>query len=188
MEALRENLTIETIWEKYNQLLRNFIARRVKKEPETDDILQEVFIKIHLNISKLKDLEKLRAWIFQIARNAIVDYYRKSKYPDELEESKLTGEFSIDNDPYFLLSKSIKAMIDLLPGKYSEALIYTYCYGISQKELSEILNISFSTARSRVQRAKKKLRELYIECCRFELDNHGNIIDYYPRCSCRNYN
>lgn len=68
-----------------------------------------------------------------------------------------------------------------LPDKYREALQLTEIQGYSQKQMSELLDLSFSGAKSRVQRGRVKLREMLEACCRFELDRYGNILEYESR-------
>jgi len=67
---------------------------------------------------------------------------------------------------------------------YREALILTEYQGLTQKELGEKLGISFSGAKSRVQRAREKLKTMLLDCCHFEIDRLGRVIDYQPRCDC----
>jgi RNA polymerase sigma-70 factor (ECF subfamily) len=75
-------------------------------------------------------------------------------------------------------------MVDELPETYREALRLTEYEGLSQKELSERVGISFSGAKSRVQRARAKIKQQLLDCCHFELDHAGRIIDYQPHCAC----
>ena len=69
-------MTTEHIWEDFHAQLKHFILKRVPHEQAAEDILQDVFVKIHLHIRTLKDQQKLQGWLYQIARNAITDYYR----------------------------------------------------------------------------------------------------------------
>lgn len=70
-------MEINAIHNQFHQTLRQFIRSRVKHTDDAEDILQETFIKLSLNLQALKNTEKLQSWIFTIARNAITDYYRK---------------------------------------------------------------------------------------------------------------
>ena len=67
---------------------------------------------------------------------------------------------------------------------YSEALLLTDYEGLSQRELATRLGLSFSSAKSRVQRAREMLRQLLLDCCHFEFDRLGRVVDYQPRCDC----
>ena len=67
--------TTEKVWEDFNTGLKRFILKQVQDEPGAEDILQDVFLKIHSHIGSLKESDKLQSWIYQIARNAIADFY-----------------------------------------------------------------------------------------------------------------
>jgi RNA polymerase sigma-70 factor (ECF subfamily) len=72
-------MNIEHIWKQFYAPLRGFVAKRVSNHDEVDDIVQNVFMKIAVHISELRDAQKIRTWIYQVTRNAIIDYYRKQK-------------------------------------------------------------------------------------------------------------
>ena len=159
-----------------NEKLFNFVNKRIKDSYLSKDIVQNVFIKVFLNIESLKNKDKVVSWIFQITRNEINDYFRKQKFdtPDveiyeiEKEDDNLTGEFS----------KCMLPMIDLLPEKYKEAIILSEINNLSQKDLAKQLNISYSGAKSRVQRGREQLKSSLYKCCNISADKYGNIIDY----------
>ncbi len=71
--------TTEDIWREYRERLRAFVKRRVKDPAATDDILQDVFIKMQTRLDSLKDKAKLQSWMYQITKNALIDYYRSKK-------------------------------------------------------------------------------------------------------------
>ncbi|MFN0200337.1 MAG: sigma factor-like helix-turn-helix DNA-binding protein, partial [Bacteroidia bacterium] len=68
-----------------------------------------------------------------------------------------------------------------IPYKYAEALILTDIKGLSQQELADKLGISLSGAKSRVQRGREKLKEMLMECCIFEFDARGQVVNYEPK-------
>lgn len=171
----------EEVWRSFYSPLRNFIIKRVKSEQDADDILQNVFMKIHANLDSLKDDQKLQAWIYQITRNSIIDYYRKEKIQlqDELPPDLPSPETSVEvNEAFKEISACIRPMVQQLSNKYVHALELTEFGGYTQKQLSEELGMSISGAKSRVQRGREKLKELLLHCCNFEFDRLGNIIDY----------
>jgi RNA polymerase sigma factor (sigma-70 family) len=136
-EALLMAMTTEQIWEAFHPQLKHFILTRVPDEPSADDILQEVFLKIHTHIDTLHDQEKLESWLYQITRNTITDYYRTHKATVELSEALLLPEEPVvEDDVVKELIPSVKAMVESLPDDYREALLFTEYEGLTQKELT----------------------------------------------------
>ncbi len=178
-------MTTEQVWEAFHPRLKQFILKRIPDEQQAEDVLQEVFLKIHTRIDTLRDQEKLQSWLYQIARNAISDYYRAHRETVELAEALLLPqEPAVEDDVVKDLIPSVKAMIESLPDEYRQALLLTEYEGLTQRELAERLGLSLSGAKSRVQRAREKLRQMLLDCCHFEFDRLGRVIDYQPKCDC----
>jgi RNA polymerase sigma-70 factor (ECF subfamily) len=178
---------VEHIWRTYHKQLLSFILKRVKDKSIAEDILQEVFIKIHSKIDSLQEGRKVKAWLFQITRNTIIDYYRKADSLEDLDSP--VNDLEAENDPSALedIQTCIVPMIKSLPEDYRDALLLTELNGLSQKELSEKLKISYSAAKSRVQRGRSLLKEALSQCCSFEQDSKGRIVDYEKKASsCKN--
>lgn len=171
---------VSQIWDESRTRLKNFIARKINDPSDVEDVLQNVFFKIHQNISDLKDPEKLYPWIFQTTRNAIIDFYRERKIQTESADEFLNNlafepdEADIEEEVLGWL----EPMIGELPDKYREALLLTDLRGLTQKELSEKLEISVSGAKSRVQRGREQLREILLNCCHLEFNRGGRIVEY----------
>src|SRR5258708_40237571 len=180
------SLTTERLWEAFHTPLHGFIRKRVPDETVAEDLLQEVFLKIHLHIEALQDVKKLESWIYQITRNAIIDFYRSTRWTTSLDMPEvldLPAELH-DDDIISELFPCVQAMVRNLPEQDRQALVLTEFQGLTQKEYGERLGLSFSGAKSRVQRAREKLKQQLLECCHFELDRRGGVIDYQPQCQC----
>lgn len=175
---------LEQGWEQYSRRLRVFIRGRVWDDAEADDILQEVFIRVHRHLCCQPDWDKPDSWFYQIAHNLIIDHYRRRRELVELSDSLPADPDLPEDDPEDELALSLKEMIDELPEPYRQALLLTEYQGLSQKQLAESQGISLSGAKSRVQRARDKLRDRLLQCCHFEFDRRGGIIDYYEHCCC----
>jgi RNA polymerase sigma-70 factor (ECF subfamily) len=178
------DMPLETIWTAFGDSLKRFILSRVRDEQASEDILQDVFVKIHARIDTLNDERKLQSWVYQIARNAIVDYYRKSHTLTELSDGLSLPEKPADDEVTRRLSESVAAMVDLLPEEYRLPLVMDTFEGLSQQQIADRLGLSLSGAKSRVQRARAKLRGMLLDCCHFEFDRRGAVIDYRPRADC----
>ncbi|SKA93980.1 RNA polymerase, sigma subunit, SigZ [Caloramator quimbayensis] len=165
------------IFEDFSTLLSKYIKRHVSCKEDAEDILQDVLLKIYNNIENLNDNEKIYAYIYKIARNSIYDYYRKQNKSNENYTPEL--EYFLDDETANReISRCVKSMVDYLPEKYRQAIILTEFQGLTQKEVSEILKISLSGVKSRVQRARKLLKKMLYECCNLEFDSLGNVIDF----------
>ncbi|GHO52678.1 RNA polymerase sigma factor SigZ [Ktedonobacter robiniae] len=178
--------TIESAWQTLHDPLYRFIRRRVATEEQAEDLLQEVFLKMHTQIGSLREHDKLERWMYQIARNLIIDHYRKGRQDIPLEDAEemLPLDEIPEEDLQAQLAASVAAMIACLPHDYQEALLLTEMQGVSQKELAMRLGLSFSGAKSRVQRAREKLKQMVLDCCHIEFDRLGRVIDYYSHCGC----
>lgn len=178
--------TTERVWETFHVPLQQFIRHRVSDDATAEDLLQDVFLKIHQHVETLKDVKKLESWIYKLTRNAIIDYYRSTRQTTSLDvpEALQLPEDLPDEDVVSELFPSVRAMVMSLPAQDRQALILTEYQGLTQKELAERLGLSVSGAKSRVQRARAKLKQQLLDCCHFELDRRGHVIDYQPRCAC----
>lgn len=162
--------------------VRRFIARRV--EPAAlDDLVQEVFLKVHESASELRDVERLGPWLFRIARNVVIDHLRKRRTRghtslDEAHEpSTLEPELNFNEE----MAAWFRPMMDLLPEEYRVALQLTEIEGLTQRELADRVGLSLSGTKSRVQRAKQLLEGIVRACCHVEVDARGNFVSCTPR-------
>lgn len=174
----------EIVWNNLNTCLQQFIRRRVPDAATADDLLQDVYLKVHTHVGALRDPDRLESWVYQIARNVINDYYRAQKPLDEITDMIPAPEDDGDDPVIERLRLGVRNMIALLPDEYREAILLTEYQGLTQQQMAERLGISLPAAKSRVQRGKKMLREYFLLCCRFQFDRLGKVIDYQPRHPC----
>lgn len=177
-------LDTEYIWEAFHQPLYRFIHRRVADEMAAEDLLQDVFLKIHQHGDELQDIKKLESWIYQITRNVIIDFYRSSRPASSLDAPEVLDlpEELPDDDIVTELLPCVRAMVNSLPEQDRQAIVLTEYQGLTQKELAERTGLSLSGAKSRVQRAREKIKQQLLACCHFELDRRGHVINYHSRC------
>jgi RNA polymerase sigma-70 factor (ECF subfamily) len=172
----------ERVWHDLHGDLRAFIGSRINDTHAAEDILQDVFTRIHTHASTLRDETRLQSWIYQITRNAIIDHYRSQKSTLELPDTLVAPDDDHEVDPASALAPCIKEMVEELPDKYREALRLTEYEGLTQIEAAQRLGLPLSTFKSRVQRARDQIRSTLLECCHFEFDRLNRIINYYPHC------
>jgi RNA polymerase sigma-70 factor, ECF subfamily len=175
-------ITSQQVWRDHKNPLERFILSKVKRQEETEDILQEVFVKVHSNLHLLKDESRLTSWVFTIARNEIHNYFRKQR------SHRTNQAFWMEEDEKNADNASIAAcivpFIDKLPQKYRTAIVLADLKKLHQQHIAEKLSISYTGAKSRVQRARKLLHKYLTACCKIVSDRYGNIISQEPKGKC----
>lgn len=171
------NIDTQVIWDSFSRSLRRFLLPQVACAHDADDLLQEIFIKIHLKHHTLTKEESLPSWVWQITRNTLLDYHKKRKVPlTPVEQAALLPAEINAIEINHLMADCIRPYLDLLPSAQREALQLADLENISQKALAEKWGVSHSGAKSRVQRARAELHGLFQQCCHVKADAYGNII------------
>ena len=170
-------MEIEQIWTEYRYSLKAFLNKNLANSSDTEDVLQEILIKVHQNMYQLHDVNKIKSWLFQIAHNAIADYYRKKAQQQNLA-TKSDGLRDDDDDIYQQLINCVEPFIQALEPDEAELLSAIDIQGLSQKHYAELNNIKYSTLKSRVKKSRINLQRLFNQCCHFELDSHGRLVGF----------
>jgi len=166
-------------WQSHERELLGYLRHRLNGAAEAEDLLQEVFLKAVRQGQAFCSIENARAWLFQVARNAVTDHQRGAKahvaLPDDLALPP--------ND-----SAAVDGLAGCVPrvlGELAEAdrLAITLCdiEGVSQQALAERLGLTLPGAKSRLQRARARLRARLIEACQVRFDEHGQVCCFTPR-------
>jgi RNA polymerase sigma-70 factor (ECF subfamily) len=170
------------IYRDFDAGLRRFLGRRLSDPAAVEDVLQETYLRIHRRANSLREPGRLQGWVYQIAHNALVDHYRRQRETLELTET-VPADIDDENEAQRALARSMRDLLGCLPEKYGQALLLTEFEGLTQQALAERLGLSLTGAKSRVQRAREKLREALLDCCHVELDRLGHVLHYEPRCA-----
>ena len=179
------------IWSNVHQGLHAFIAKRVADDAQSDDILQEVFLRVHRQLGRLNDPDRVIAWLYQIARNAIVDYHRASGRRRE-QPVGLSGDMelitprslpAVDQSGQLRteLAACLRPMLDRISKDYREAVTLVELEGLTHQAAAKRLGLSVSGMKSRVQRGRKQLKQMLQDCCLIQLDRRGGVADYELR-------
>ena len=186
----------EGIWYEFHDRLRFFIARRVDNEADVEDILPNVFLRVHQSLGTLHRADRLVSWLYQVTRNAIADYYRAAERRREIP-TDFTLETEADRDGVYgniainlfdsdeqrakaveELANCLRPMTHHLPAHYRDAISFVELEGLTQREAAERFGLSFSGMKSRVQRGRQMLKRMLHECCQIHLGPDGRIADY----------
>jgi len=164
-------------------LLVPFVSKRVDPQ-DVDDVLQNVFVRIQRGLGELRESDKLVAWGYQIARNAIVDHARRASVRRHEALDRVAAAAAPHEDDGDVAASELAPLlghfITMLPEAYREALQMTELDGMTQAEAARRAGLTLSGMKSRVQRARSQLRALLEGCCEIELDARGGIIDVEP--------
>ena len=177
-------MKLEPIWAEYRIGIKAFLHSKISNSADVDDLLQEILIKTHKNIGNIRSQGSIKSWLFQIANHSIIDFYRRNKAFTELDQEDSLSESlwleQQERDIKQELSVCIAPFIQALDEEDAELLTAIDIQGESQKQYAESLGISYSTLKSRVQKARSQLRDLFEGCCKMQLDAQGNLMDYDP--------
>ncbi len=148
-------------------LLRYIVRLGCKNSFVADDLLQEIFIKIYIHLNEYDPFLQFSSWIYRIAHNEIVSYFRKEKRRSSvLTRDELLGLFeNITDDADVIAHESeqhtaqeIQAALDRLEPKYRDVIVLKYFEEKSYEEISDILLIPQGTVATLINRAKKKIK------------------------------
>ncbi len=174
----------ERAWHEFGDELRRYFARRVRDPVVAEDLRQETFVRLLGSVGKLDDGDEIAPWIFRIARSVLVDAHRRNR-ARRVRDATWTQEPEDPTEEFNgVVASWLRPMLESLPVHDREALELTEFGGLTQRALADHLGMGVSGAKSRVQRARARLRRAVEECCRVEVDRRGNVIDYAPRACC----
>ena len=175
---------IETTWKNLRGELRGFFVGQVGEPATADDLLQVVFLKLHRHAGNLKEKTAPRAWLYRVARHAVIDHWRQRRETTELPGDLVQTEAPTEELIQARLAACLRPMIESLPAVYADALHLTELDVLPQAEAARRLGISLTALKSRVRRGRAQLKEILLQCCEFELSTAGQVLDYWPRGGC----
>jgi RNA polymerase sigma-70 factor, ECF subfamily len=183
--------TVEEVWREFETSLRAYVGRRVADPHRADDVVSEVFLRVHRNLHTLEDDDRLAKWLFTIARNAVTDEYRRAGRLNEnlVDAATLDGvDDSVtatdDRDAIAELAACVRPLLRCLPDHYRRAVEVVDLQGVAQVDAARQEGISLSGMKSRVQRGRRELRAVLRECCSVTLDAQGMPLDFAPNGAC----
>jgi RNA polymerase sigma-70 factor (ECF subfamily) len=173
-------------WRQYQGELRGFFAQRSGSAGAADDLLQEVFLRALMQGQDFSRIDNQRAWLFRVARNLLVDRLRLRKeqvpLPDDLCADTET-EMGSDSDlaPVDVLSHCLPRVLSELSADDRQAITLCDLQGLTQSDYARLLGLSLAAAKSRVQRARRRLQAQLISACQVSFDDTGRVCCFVPR-------
>lgn len=173
-------VTTNEVWNEFSASVLDYFQSKVKDRHVAEDLRQDVFIKIHKHMDEVRQREKLSHWISVVMRNTLVDYW-KTKTDKPLEKLPSLKADAEQTHEEHLAERCVRNMIRQIPEKYAAPLALSDLEGVKQKEVAEQLNLSLSGAKSRIQRGREMLKDAIQSCCKVELNERNEIVDYECR-------
>lgn len=170
------SIQVEQVWKQYQVSIKAFLHKNVSNRSDVDDLLQEILIKTYQNLPTVQDNAKVKSWLFQVANNTIIDFYRRNGKPElsaeslwyDVEESSVVEQ----------LARCVEPFIKALPSEDAQLLTAIEINGVSQKEYAKQQNINYSTLKSRLKKSRSKLKNLFDDCCKMTIDSQGNLMEF----------
>jgi RNA polymerase sigma-70 factor (ECF subfamily) len=167
-------------WRDIEARLRPYVARRVPTAAEADDVIQEILVRVHKGLRSLQDGERFGGWVYRIAERAIADAARSRARMPIAEARDVAGDSDATSDEaadlQLELGECVALFVARLPSPYREAITLTELQGLTQKDAADMLGVSVSGMKSRVQRGRERIRAMFEECCEISLDCRGRVV------------
>ena len=182
----------DAAWRALDERIHAFVARRVSRS-DAEDLAQDVLLRLHSHLGRLRERDRLEAWAYQIARNRIADHWRsraavRDSALDELDDDRVVAEPAADDavsvETRAELARCVHPMVERLAEPYREAILLTDLGDRTQAEAAAHLGVSVPGMKSRVQRGRARLEALLRACCRIELDRRGQVVELEQVGSC----
>jgi RNA polymerase sigma-70 factor, ECF subfamily len=157
------NSKFEKLYDTYYNCIYRYIYASVKDKWNAEDIIATVFMKIYDARSKIQDIEGSKNWVFKIAHNTIIDFYRKNnkvicvnKFFEQGEEDAALEEVLIKDE-----FEKVNVQILRLPEEIQQIIYMRYYGELKYKEIAEVLNKPESTIKTIIYRTLENLKEMY---------------------------
>lgn len=161
IEKAKDRPKFEQLYARYEQLMFRTAFRILKQPQDAEDAVHQACLSIAKNISKISELDcpKTRAWIVTIVERKALDMLRAAKRHPAVPLDEATLGVSAEYMGENLLAKAILQ----LPAAYRECILLKYHHGYSTKEVARLMHLTPANASKLIQRAKEKLKELYLK-------------------------
>lgn len=180
--AIPQALT-EPMWREVIAQLRAFVRRRIADPDRADDLVGDIVLRIHQKLGSVDDQEKLAHWVSRVARNAVIDEYRRAarsreQLLDTTTETAIGPDADDASSVLDELSRCLRPLLAGLPAEQRRAVEMVDLDGMPQADAARREGVSLSGMKSRVQRGRRRLAELLGQCCTLTLDARGVPMDY----------
>ncbi len=180
MDSTSAYTCLSRAWRTHKLEIRSFLMNRIADKAETDDLLQDVFLKALFLGKSFCDIDNPRAWLFQVARNMVIDRFRLNRahvpLPEELPADAESAMDSVD-----ALTQCLPRILSELSAEDRAAITLCDLNGITQQEFAKRAGITLPAAKSRLRRARRRLQAQLVGACQVKFDEQGKVCCFVPR-------
>lgn len=170
---------LSTAWRAHEAELRHWMRRRLSDPAQADDLVQDVFLKALRQGERFCAIHNPRAWLFEVARNTLADRLRVARETIELPDNLPAP--ADDTDTVDRLTACLPRVLAELSAEDRDAITQCDLLGVAQADFAHAGGLSLSAAKSRLQRARQRLKERMTQACQVQLDAEGHVADFVPR-------
>lgn len=168
-----------TLFTQFREQLRGFVRKRVASDADADDVTQDVLTRLVQHGPPADG--SVHAWLYTVARNVLIDRSRSRRAPASLDVIEVADQPQAADGAERELARCLRPMMASLSADDRSVLERVDLDGLSQTDLARELGLSMSGAKSRVQRARTRLRAALEGCCAIAHDARGTPIDFHRR-------
>lgn len=181
MVEIKHYEEVSGIWADYKEGLRNYILKKVKDPDTANELSHEVLMKVYGTCCSGNQIHNVKSWLYQIAHNTSIDYLRKQQKSNaplpELSDHP-------EENAYQDAAEMVTPLLMMLPPKYALPLKLADIDGLKQAAIAQQLDLSLTATKSRIQRARKMLKDLIVQCAHIETDHQGNLVAFGVKNTC----
>ncbi|CAN5566742.1 sigma-70 family RNA polymerase sigma factor [soil metagenome] len=170
---------LTTAWKAHEPELRHWMRHRLRNPAEADDLLQDLFLKALRQGERFCAVHNARAWLFEVARNTLADRLRVARETIELPDDLPAP--AEEADTVDQLTRCLARVLSELSAQDREAITCCDLQGLPQADFATAQGIGLSAAKSRLQRARQRLKTRMTQACQVQLDEAGHVADFVPR-------
>lgn len=170
---------LDTAWQQHVAELRAWLRGQLASQDDVDDLLQDLYLKALRQGQDFCAVENPRAWLFQVARHALIDRLRGARVLLELPEDMVAAEDDVETVDR--LCACLPRVLSELSAPDREAIVCCDLQGMAQAAYAAQVGLTLSAAKSRLQRARQRLRQRMATACQVRFDAGGKVSDFVPR-------
>jgi RNA polymerase sigma-70 factor (ECF subfamily) len=166
-------------WNLHAPELRGWARHRLGSADDAEDLLQDLFLKALRQGQGLCSVHNARAWLFEVARNTLADRLRVARHTVALPEDLASPQEALE--AVDSLTGCLPRVLSELSPEDREAITLCDLQGLSQADYAAARGLSLSAAKSRIQRARQRMKQHMTLACQVQTDAAGHVLDFVPR-------